>query len=365
MTILLIMISFFIKSKDFNYYKYDENIYLAVLVNGEEQNDFPSKGNYEVNVSCDNDSVKWDYDNWKLKLSNITSKIKCAVSFKSANPINLASYIISLASDSTNTGVYNEKGYRYEGKNPNNWIMFNGEYWRIIGVFDESTHGKTGEMLVKLIREDSIGGIAWHKSNTNDWTTASLKNLLNENYYNGTKEETITNCYAYSTTVPGNCNLEKDGLTNDVYRSMIENVTWKLGGHSTNGATTEIFYNAERGTTVYSGRPTSYEGKVGLMYPSDYGYSVLASDCVRATNLSSYNNVNCGGKSWLSGKGYEWTLTPNSSNSSIVFYVSSSAYLSFTNANNGYATRPSIYLKSDILKLMGNGSYETPYIIIE
>ena len=34
-----------------------------------------------------------------------------------------------------------------------------------------------------------------------------------------------------------------------------------------------MLYEKERGTTVYSERPTKWTGKIGLMYPSDYGYA--------------------------------------------------------------------------------------------
>ena len=81
---------------------------------------------------------------------------------------------------------YYKVGGQYEGKNPNNYIWFNNELWRIIGVFDESSHGQSGQNLVKIIRNESIGGLVWDKSSTNDWSTSSLKILLNENYYNAT-----------------------------------------------------------------------------------------------------------------------------------------------------------------------------------
>ena len=45
---------------------------------------------------------------------------------------------------------------------------------------------------------------------------------------------------------------------------MIESVVWNLGGTSSNSATADTFYTAERGTTVYSGRPTTWTGKVGI-----------------------------------------------------------------------------------------------------
>ena len=114
-------------------------------------------------------------------------------------------------------------------------------------------------------------------------------NLLNGAYYNSENGTGGEYCYGYSTSVPaGNCDYRESGI-NDTYRPMIENVTWHLGGHSTQSATAEAFYGYERGTTVYSGRPTTTTGYIGLMYPSDYGYSVLSSSCARTTNLGSYN----------------------------------------------------------------------------
>jgi hypothetical protein len=95
---------------------------------------------------------------------------------------------------------------------------------------------------------------------------------------------TPTYCYGYSTSVPANCDFTYNGITNSTYRSMIQNVTWHLGGMSSAGTASAV-YTAERGTTVYSGRSTTSTGNIGLMYMSDYGYSVLASSCARTTNI--------------------------------------------------------------------------------
>lgn len=99
------------------------------------------------------------------------------------------------------------------------------------------------------------------------------------------------------------------------------------------------------------------------MYPSDYGYSVLASSCARTTNLGSYNNATCAGQSWLYGQGYEWTITPRSSTSYYVFYLHSSGHLSYLGANRGYSARPVLYLDSSVYVIDGNGSISDPYII--
>ncbi len=253
-------------------------------------------------------------------------------------------------------------GIRYEGKDPNNYIWFNNELWRIIGVFDEATHGVSGQNLVKIIRVGSIGGLAWDKNGENDWSQASLMNLLNGVYLNSQNGTGGEYCYGYSTIVGAQCDYTETGI-NDTYRPMIENVTWYLGGYSSTSATTEAFYGYERGTTVYSGRPTTTTGYIGLMYPSDYGYSVLSSSCARTTNLGDYDSAACAGQSWLYGQGYEWTITPRSSSSNSVFNLRSCGDLYNSSASSGSPARPVLYLDSSAYVIDGNGSQSDPYII--
>ncbi len=341
-----------------------DGVTYALTLDGASVNNFPSKGMYRVDVECTNATGKWLYDEWKLAVENINgTNATCDVDFVTINKTYINTYITSLSGQTQGDGqVVNENGYRYEGKNPNNYIWFNNELWRIIGVFDSASHGQSGKNLVKIIRADSIGGLAWHKSNTNDWTQASLMNLLNGAYLNTDDGTESGYCYGYSTTVPSNCDYTKIGI-NSIYRNMIANVKWYLGGYSSTNATAEAFYGYERGSTVYSGRPTEGEGKIGLMYASDYGYSVLASSCARTTNLFSYNKSTCAGESWLYGQGYEWTLTPSSSDSITVFFLSSSGDLYDLSALSGYSARPVLYLDSSVYVIDGNGTMSDPYII--
>ena len=333
-----------------------------LIINTTDTNKFNNRGAYTVNVNCTNAEARWDYTNWKLVVSSIQSVDNCDTTFTSRSD-NLSQLIMNKVGTTQGDGqIVNEKGYRYEGKNPNNYVLFNGELWRIIGVFDSNTHGKSGQNLTKIIREESIGSYAWNKSNTNNWTDSSLKTILNDYYYNYNASTGVDECYFYSTTVSGNCDFTKIGL-NETSRGMIENVTWHLGGYSTNSATATTFYTAERGTTVYGSNSTTTTGYIGLMYPSDYGYSVLASSCARTTNLSSYNRSSCGGQSWLLKNGYEWTMTHYSSSSLYVFRVSYGASLSSGNANYGNAVRPTAYLKSNVYVISGTGSITDPYVI--
>ena len=332
---------------------------IIVEINGEVSNNKIGK------ITCSNGESMYNQLYNRIEVSKISNGyVDCKLNFSdSTNKSNLANYIISLLGTTQGTGeVVNENGYRYEGKNPNNYVWFNNEYWRIIGVFDENTHGQSGKNLVKIIRESSLGGLAYDKNNSNNWETSSLNTLLNTIYFYAKNDVNYDYCYGYSTTITTNCNYTKKGIQPD-YRKMVAKVTWHLGGRSGSDVTADTFYSTERGTTVYNGRPTTSLGYIGLMYPSDYGYSVLSSNCARTTNLNSYNSSSCAGSSWLSGKGYEWTITHNTGFSYYVEYFYYTGWIGNAQAFYSYTVRPVLYLDSTVYKIDGDGSLENPYVI--
>lgn len=287
--------------------------------------------------------------------------------------IRVVEYANSFMSDPIPTVTFNlqkststtsmDTGYRYEGKNPNNYIWFNNELWRIIGVFGKESHGQSGQNLVKIIRSNPIGGISWDKDAENDWSKASLNQLLNGAYLNSENGTGGEYCYGYKDIPAGNCDYTKTGI-NDIYRPMIKNVTWYLGGHSSPAVTAAETYGFERGTTVYNENLTKINEYIGLMYLSDYEFSVLSDSCPRTTNFASYNNVNCAGQSWLYGQGYEWTIT-SSSSSNIVYEISRSGHYAnqLSSNSDSFSSRPVLYLDSSVYLIDGNGSVSDPYII--
>ena len=346
-----------------NKYSFEKaGIKYALTLNENKISSFPSKGMYKVQVKCEGAEGKWLYDEWKLSLENVIGDISCSINFSTITKTNLNDYIISLAGTEQGIGqVVNENGYRYEGKDPNNYIWFNNEYWRIIGVFDSASHGQSEKNLVKIIRAEVLDGLVWHKSNTNDWKASSLNSLLNGAYYNALDGTNSGYCYGYSE-ITTNCDYTTEGIQSG-YREMIANVTWYLGGSPGNSRTAEEFYEYERGTTVYGENSTSTTGYIGLMYPSDYGYSVLASSCARTTTLSSYNTATCASQSWLFGKGDEWTLTHGTSYYNFVLRIYNIGSLSFKGSDNGFVSRPVLYLDDSVYKIDGDGSLDSPYII--
>ena len=345
-----------------------DGIHYAVNLDGFATDSVPSKGLYQVDVTCESAEGKWLYDEWKLQVVNMSGEeVRCNLDFTTISQTNLNNHIIGLSGTTQGIGqVVEENGYRYEGKDPNNYIWFNNELWRIIGVFDESSHGQSGQNLVKIIRNGPIGGLVWDNTpsyGSNEWSTSDLKKLLNGAYLNSENGTGGEYCYGYGTSVPANCDYRESGI-NNTYRPMIESVTWYLGGHSTRSATAATFFTAERGTTVYSGRPTEWEGQIGLMYLSDYGYSVLASSCTRTTNLDDYSySTICAGQSWLFTNFEEWTLTPYSRTGDMVFYIGKSSYIGTKRAFPAGDTRPVLYLDSSVYVIDGNGSQADPYII--
>ncbi len=322
-------------------------------------------------LSCTNAAAEYNQKYGRIEISQINRPNKyifgnCSLTYQAPSSKRyLNTYITSLAGQTQGDGqVVNENGYRYEGKNPNNYIWFNNELWRIIGVFDEDSHGQSEQNLVKIIRLDPIGSLSWsidRENGTNDWTKSNIVNLLNGAYLNAQDGTDSGYCYSYED-IPSSCDYTNIGI-NSTYRNMIANVKWYLGGYSSSSATTEAFYNYERGTTVYSGRPTEWEGKIGLMYPSDYGYSVLASSCARTTNLRSYYSINCSVNNWLYSQNYfEMFITPNSSNSNGVFNIDEGGINNSWVINGSYV-HPVLYLNYSVYIVNGNGTLLNPYLI--
>ena len=317
-----------------------------------------------------------------------------------------------------------DKNVRYIGKDPSNYVYFNCsdytnptadtcELWRIIGVFNNVTKSDgSKENLVKIIRAASLGNYSWdYKKNgvgtstnyygSNDWSDSQLMMMLNPtnylksgytnssdiifsesqqlyskmgSYYNGTKGCKPT---AVASGVSFSCtevDFTSTGLKNDTTRNAIEEVVWNLGGpgsySSASNGLASHWYSYERGTTVYTGRPTTWTGKIGLMYPSDYGYATSGgttkdrSACLakELCNWDSSDFSDCKGNDYLYNSSlYQWTLAPGSADAVTAFNVYGDGFVVIGNADNSGAVRPVLFLKSSILLDKGTGAKSDPY----
>ena len=285
---------------------------------------------------------------------------------------------------------------RYIGDNPNNYVYFNCdepqdeveynyaascEVWRILGVFDvertieDSENAGQNititETRMKLVRGTDLATTRmWDNRNSeqyssgnygkNDWNGSLMQTFLTEDYYNGTGEATSNGLKASA-------------------RERIEDAIFYLGGFPY--STYDIIYNAEkiyemeRGTEVYNNtRPTSWEGKVALMYPSDMYMTYAKTDGVGCYNRPMSSSV-CGStnlvKSWIyntnklegnSSNQWTWFLSSYSNQSHYVFYANLDN-LGGVNASKLGGVLPVVYLKSSIRIKEGTGELENPYVL--
>ena len=409
--------------------------YFAYYVNNTITRDFPTKDSGltldTTKSSCTSGvTISWDDENWHAILDysnyqkNSTTRTKCTLYFtkKIVAGKDVLTYVKKNASSST-TDVYtvpnktsdsctytlaydgtSDNNLRYVGANPCNYVKIDSEIWRIIGLMNNIDDG-TGkkETRIKLIRNESIGTYSWDTSATsvnggwgvNEWSQADLMKLLNPGYesesvggslyYNNSSG----NCYSNNNNETKACNFTSSGLKTNL-KNLVGNTLWNTGSQGTNSLTsayvglTSHFYNYEKssnnGKICTSGdycndtvvRTTTWNGKIGLMYPSDYGYATSGGTSMNRTNclakeLYNWNEASdCHNNDWLyNSSNWQWTLSPyaHSSLANAVFDVGFYGYVANPGASLAGLISPTVYLKSSTTILGGEGTLENPYEI--
>ena len=265
-----------------------------------------------------------------------------------------------------------DQNIRYYGSNPDNYVSFNNELWRIIGVFGDN---------VKLVRSESLGSLSWDSSESsvnggwgvNEWSQADLKNYLNTMYYDGTS----VTCYNGQNKKEVTCPTNKLDNTS---KSLIDNHTWKTGAIEWSKITNTLaFYKDERGNEtgkICNGgascndtveRTTEWPGYIGLPYATDYAYASGESICETNMVKQDSNNVYiCKNDNWMfKPNTWYWTISPYafSGHSRYVWGVVSDGRVNGYLAAGGGAVFPAIYLKSNVIIESGNGTSSDSYIL--
>ena len=286
-----------------------------------------------------------------------------------------------------------DKNIRYVGVSPKNYINFNNETWRIVGVFnniitiDEQGNTKK-ESLVKIVRNDSLGEYSWDSSEetvndgvgVNEWSQADLMYELNcdgkstkycrdditEGYLSTNTTGETKWCNDYNNAKNGTYEYRKNIRSLSI--DKIAKVRWNTS--SVKGELSALnSYNQERSTTLISTqsdnvpRTNTWDGKIALIYPSDYGYASTNEACRDGIYYSTNNVNNCENDNWLFKHSTYWTLSPNPEDPSAVFEVSEEGFVIEDYAVAPYGVFPAVFLKSDILIASGTGEEGNPYLI--
>ena len=303
-----------------------------------------------------------------------------------------------------------DSNFRFIGKDTKNYVKFNNELWRVIGIFNTTDADGNYAKRIKIVRNDSIGsGIVWDSSSSkvnsgngvNEWSQSAVMKLLNPGYENNkvthdSGTEIVTNNSLYWNKTSGSC-LSSGGLStsscdftsmglSDSSKLMIDSVLWNTGAitNDTQNITPNQMYTYERGDkngktnfdasnypTVDSvDRTTTWFGKVGLPYPSDY---IMASGDGsgndRSKCMSSNPNVygDCSSNN-------NWMGVNLSSPLMTMSPVYGAAFPSFTTSmitslytmpavNNNYVLKPAVYLNPKVKITSGSGTQSDPFNI--
>lgn len=360
----------------------------------------------EVKVNFLDDAVEYITNLYNTATKSTTTVN--SITYSLASSVGLMRDQFGSSSSESNTG-----NLRYYGADPSNYVWLGDTYtsdvtfpgdpgagtpdivrqagdkklWRIVGIFN----GK-----LKLVTADPISttNLSWDTSaNTtggnsgwgiNQWGPsgtyegADLMRLLNPGYESESVNNSLYWTKGTGTVYTGlrnattqNVSFANTGLTANE-RSLIDTATWYTGAYDQKSYA-DAHYTAERGnmgkicTQGNSGcddtvtRTNTWNGKVGLISVSDYGYSADLSQCNQT--LDSYSN--CASSNWLSIGRFEWIMSSRASSvyASFVFLVTSGGTLSDRNAFAGNAVRPAVFLKSGVSISEGNGSQSNPFIL--
>ena len=325
-------------------------------------------------ISANNDGVKVT-SSWKFKVAyynldldqtiNAGKTIQGEIAFELQECINsrTALTIVNNLVGSSNTDsnslawtVKNEKGLRYQGKNPDNYICFDtdgvcspGQLYRIVGVLDDEgldgsdTFANSSTLytskILKIMKstyyEDAVFGPS------GDWLTSSIRDSMNTSYL---------------TTY----------TTNNI-KDKILYTKWYLCSDA-NGSgpiLPSYMYERERDGIVWPGRARYSFDKLGLIYGSDL---LLAShesgSCNHNIEYTSSNAGNCQPYNYMFGGGYSWAITPAVLDPSAVrYYRASTGVTSGAEATNSYRYHPTFHILAN-LPLSGSGTTADPYVIV-
>ena len=402
----LTFISFLIFNKKENINKIN-NSNISVILQTEEGNvesdTFPIDAKYIYDkVVCENTKdivyANFNEETRKLNLSLEGNKLdgtfNCKVYFKdiSVNAVTKikevynsgSKDIIKLNQPATEqTPALVE--YRYSGSNEEvkNYVSFNNEIWRIIGVFSVENENGDFEERLKIIRKDKIGNYTFDISDTSinkgygisqwgesgTYNGAALMRLLNPGYesesindslYWNRESGTCYNGLNFETTP---CDFSSTGLTSDA-KSMIGDAKWYTSSAPFGLNSGEYYKEIRKKTTKdFSDvdgvtRTTNWIGKIGLIYPEDYGYA--NKNCYSNTDLSNYNDEECMDSNWIFDE-FICTMIAREDYANVIFYVNNEGRLY---GNYTYWTDriyPTIYLKPNVRITSGDGTLENPY----
>ena len=293
---------------------------------------------------------------------------------------------IPASSSATGKEIPAVTDYRYYGASPNNYICLDMEgqstcsdnhLYRIIGSIYEEKENTNRLKVIKAtpLTDGTTSKFGWEYPDVGGaitdiiWATITSGNY-SDSLTNGSQLMELLNSGLWWKGERGYYYNDYDvgiettvDFTNyklsDKAKNYITTSRYYLWLNNTMAMTTTAMYSYERGTiTCYSDMlPVYWDGMVGLMYPSDYGYAA-GNSCVTGTMLCNYYGE-CSNKNWLHNSSSQWLM---SQKSRITLEYDGHVQASHSYGEI-YSVRPTFYLTSTTSIISGTGSIDDPYLI--
>ena len=239
----------------------------------------------------------------------------------------------------------------------------NGNLYRIIGLFDDD---KDGTYNIKLINNSSIGNDFF------DYDDISFNSLIDINNDNNKYTISQMNNILAAPENPSGSNewatadinyyINNDLFWNNLgeWQNMIATTSWIVGGNSDDNISNATVKTTFQNEIVSPVANTSFSGKIGLMYVSDYGYAAAPSNWT--TELNNYESATS--TNWLYLGSEEWTISKDTSSGQLVFSIQSNGEIWFhfvSNPDSSPNFRACFYLIDDLILEKGLGTVSDPY----
>ncbi len=251
--------------------------------------------------------------------------------------------------------IYEDGRYIYKGANPNNYITFNNEMWRIISVEEDGS--------IKILRNESVTSSTWDEEtcpiaynsiNNIDEFTSVINNII---FLAGDRPAGPSGCNLWDRPSDIKTYLNGEYLSTIINnQDKIVSHTWSIGEVTYNNSDLVDQINDENGTQ-------SQQASVGLITVSEYlRANTNVSQC-ETFKMTRDNRKLCPLTNWMYKSGVVWwTITKDGSNMSFVCNIYDDGLGSNNAAGMSHDIYPSVYLSSNIV-ITGDGTESVPYQI--
>lgn len=265
---------------------------------------------------------------------------------------------------------YENGRYVYKGNNPNNYIEFNGELWRIIAKETDGTY--------KIIRDQLSDNRAFDEAN---YRTTANNTFCDSSYSGCNVYGKVNGIFRLMSgqkmgTVTEDSSLSKY-LNKTYYNTLTSDAKNQVQTHAFNIGVVLVYGGGNQNNSIYSDlngeKAFQWTGNIGLPNVTDILRANSDSRCNSAGAASGTLEQNLCISNYLVNNMSEISFWTMNGYSTQTYATSGAVWIPYRSGNRisfsvqapSYSggVRPVLFLKSTIKITGGNGSQSSPYMI--